>query len=99
VLNALFDASRYMELRRLPELFCGIRRKAGHGPTFYPVACAPQAWASAAPFALLAAALGLQLDGIAARARFVNPQLPDFVDGLELRNLRLGSSALDVSLH
>jgi glycogen debranching enzyme len=99
VLTAIFDASKHMELRRLPELYCGIRRKAGRGPTFYPVACSPQAWASAAPFALLTAVLGLQLDASTETVRFVYPRLPDFLNEVELRNLRLGSSALDILLH
>ena len=50
--RALFDAATYMDLRRLPELFCGFRREKRRGPTLYPVACAPQAWASATPFTL-----------------------------------------------
>jgi hypothetical protein len=42
VFNGLFDAATYMDLRRLPELFCGFRREKGRGPTLYPVACAPR---------------------------------------------------------
>src|SRR5208283_3777652 len=53
--EGLFKAGMYMDHRRLPELFCGFQRQRGHGPTLYPVACAPQAWASATPFALLEA--------------------------------------------
>ena len=67
VQGALFDAATYMDLRRLPELFCGFRREKGRGPTLYPVACAPQAWASATPFTLLEAALGLEFDAGAAK--------------------------------
>jgi hypothetical protein len=52
----------YMDHRRLPELFCGFQRQRGHGPTLYPVACSPQAWASATPFTLLEASLGLEFD-------------------------------------
>ena len=48
----LFSAATYMDQRRLPELFCGFQRQRGHGPTLYPVACSPQAWASATPFSL-----------------------------------------------
>ena len=48
--TGLFEAATYMEMRRLPELFCGFQRGRGRGPTLYPVACAPQAWASATPF-------------------------------------------------
>jgi glycogen debranching enzyme len=99
VLGAIFDASTHMYLRRLPELFCGMRRRRGQGPTLYPVACAPQAWASAAPFALLAAAVGLQLDARSDVVRFIDPQLPGFIDELELSNIKLGTSVLDVLLH
>src|SRR5205823_2033432 len=58
VMNAMFDASLFFDMHRLPELFCGFERRAGEGPTLYPVACAPQAWAAAAIFLLLQACLG-----------------------------------------
>src|SRR5204863_4951615 len=35
VFAGLFDAASYMELRRLPELFCGFQRRRGRGPTLY----------------------------------------------------------------
>ena len=57
-----------MDLRRLPELFCGFRRQRSRGPTLYPVACSPQAWASATPFSLIEAALGLEFDRDMARS-------------------------------
>ncbi|BCJ33539.1 amylo-alpha-1,6-glucosidase [Actinocatenispora thailandica] len=45
---------------RLPELFAGTGRSE---PVLaYPASCRPQAWAAAAPVALLAAALGLRPD-------------------------------------
>jgi glycogen debranching enzyme len=99
ILGALFDASTHMDLRRLPELFCGVRRRPERGPTFYPVACSPQAWASAAPFALLTAGLGLELNAATETLRFRNPQLPSFLDEVELTNLLVGSSIIDVMLH
>jgi glycogen debranching enzyme len=37
ILQCLFEAATYMELRRLPELFCGFQRRRGRGPTLYPV--------------------------------------------------------------
>ena len=52
VFESLFRASTYVDLRRLPELFCGFPRQQTRGPTFYPVACMPQAWAAAAPLYL-----------------------------------------------
>jgi glycogen debranching enzyme len=96
--HAMFDAASYMDLRRLPELFCGFRRVAGKGPTFYPVACSPQAWASAAPFAFLQACLGLSFDLPGERVRFRQPRLPDFLDQVVIRQLRVGDSQFDVML-
>jgi glycogen debranching enzyme len=92
----LFSAATYMEHRRLPELFCGFPRQKGHGPTLYPVACSPQAWASATPFTLLEASLGLEFDPFANEIRLRNPRLPAFLDEITLRNLQLGSSCVDL---
>jgi glycogen debranching enzyme len=94
--HALFDAATYMDLRRLPELFCGFRREKGRGPTLYPVACAPQAWASATPFTLLEAALGLEFDAANGEIRLRNPRLPTFLSEVVLRDLRLGVSSVDL---
>ena len=96
VFGALFDAATYMDLRRLPELFCGFRREKGRGPTLYPVACAPQAWASATPFTLLEAALGLEFDARRGEIRLRNPRLPAFLNEVILRELRLGPSSVDL---
>jgi glycogen debranching enzyme len=98
VFKALFDAATYMDLRRLPELFCGFRREKGRGPTLYPVACAPQAWASATPFTLLEAALGLEFDARRGEIRLRNPRLPGFLNEVILRDLRLGSSSVDLRI-
>jgi glycogen debranching enzyme len=94
--GALFDAATYMDLRRLPELFCGFRREKGRGPTLYPVACAPQAWASATPFTLLEAALGLEFDAAHGEIRLRNPRLPAFLNEVVLRDLQLGASSVDL---
>ena len=96
VFEALFSAATYMDLRRLPELFCGFRREKGRGPTLYPVACAPQAWASATPFTLLEAALGLEFDARRGEIRLRNPHLPAFLNDVILRELQLGSSSVDL---
>jgi glycogen debranching enzyme len=94
--KALFDAATYMDLRRLPELFCGFRRERRRGPTLYPVACAPQAWASATPFTLLEAALGLEFDAERGEIRLRNPRLPAFLNEVVLRDLQLGPSSVDL---
>ena len=94
----LFETAAYMDLRRLPELFCGFRRVPGNGPTFYPVACAPQAWASATPFALLQACLGLSFEPAAEQVSFRQPRLPEFLDHVVIRGLSVGDSRFDVML-
>jgi glycogen debranching enzyme len=96
VFKALFDAATYMDLRRLPELFCGFQREKQRGPTLYPVACAPQAWASATPFTLLEAALGLEFDAERGEIRLRNPRLPAFLNEVILRELKLGPASVDL---
>ena len=100
--KGLFDAASYMDLRRLPELFCGFQRERRRGPTLYPVACAPQAWASATPFSLLEAALGLEFDAARGEIRLRNPRLPAFLNEVMLRDLqarRLPASICGVRRH
>jgi glycogen debranching enzyme len=98
VFGALFDAASYMDLRRLPELFCGFVRLERNAPTQYPVACSPQAWASATPLCLLQASLGLELLERTGEVKFYRPRLPDFLDQVHLRNLRLSAGCVDVLL-
>jgi glycogen debranching enzyme len=98
VFKGLFDAASYMDLRRLPELFCGFQRQRRRGPTLYPVACAPQAWASATPFTLLEAALGLEFDAKRGEIRLRDPRLPAFLNEVVLRDLRLGPSSVDLRI-
>jgi len=96
IFKGLFDVASYMEMRRLPELFCGFRRARGRGPTLYPVACAPQAWASATPFTLLEAMLGIEFDPPSSEIRLRNPHLPEFLNEVVLRDLRLGQASVDL---
>ena len=98
ILTGMFNAASYWEPRRLPELFCGFALRHT-GPTMYPVACSPQAWASAAVFALVQASLGLQFDPKGREIRFEHPVLPSFLDHLHVRGLRLGGAEADVLLH
>jgi len=96
LLNSFLDAANYVELRRLPELFCGFRRHHGRGPTPYPVACSPQAWSAATAFMLLHAALGLRVDGAARRVTIRRPLLPRSIPRLAIHGLRVGDSSVDL---
>ena len=98
ILTGLFDASLFINLHRLPELFCGFNRRPGEGPTLYPVACSPQTWASAAVFMILQACMGLSLDQSTSRICFRSPLLPPFLEELRLTNLTLGATSVDLLL-
>ena len=96
ILSGLFDASLFLELRRMPELFCGFTRRPGEGPTLYPVACAPQSWAAASVFMLLQACLGLSIKAPVKQLHVSHPVLPDFLDKVEVKNLKVGDSTVDL---
>ena len=98
IFEGIFAASTYIDLRRLPELFCGFVRRRTRGPTFYPVACMPQAWAAAAPFFMLQSCLGLGFDLNRLHITFEGPMLPDFVGEVTLLNLALDGATVDVAL-
>ncbi len=97
IFRAMFDAATYLELHRLPELLCGFPRSTGRGPTLYPVACAPQAWAAGTFFALLQASLGITQDAAGHEIRFNTPRLPAFLDEVVLKGLRAGHGSVDVA--
>jgi glycogen debranching enzyme len=96
--EGLFAASTYFDLQRLPELFCGFARQRGRSPTFYPVACVPQAWAAATPLSLLQSCLGLAFDSADGQVMFDRPVLPDFIDDVRLRRLSAGQRLVDVMI-
>ena len=97
VFTGLFEAAMHFDQRRLPELFCGFGRKTGRGPTMYPVACAPQAWSSAAPLYLTQSALGLSITA-PREISFAAPQLPPFLFNLSLDGLVCGEGSVDLDV-
>jgi glycogen debranching enzyme len=96
LLEGLFEASLHFEFQRLPELFCGFRRRIGDGPTLYPVACSPQSWAAAAVFMLLQASLGITVCGTAPSVHFRDSYLPAIVEYILVENLKVGKSKLSL---
>ena len=98
ILAGLYDASLAFEQHRLPELFCGFPRRPAEGPTLYPVACSPQAWASGAVFMLIQASLGLEFDLARCEIRFNAPLLPDFIDWMQISNISFAGGCVDVML-
>jgi glycogen debranching enzyme len=98
VLGGMFEASKFVDLHRIPELLCGFVRRPGEGPTLYPVACAPQSWSAAAVFLLLQACLGLSIDAPRSEVRFHCPMLPSFLNFVCIRKLKVGDATIDLML-
>jgi glycogen debranching enzyme len=101
VLTTLFQAALKFRDYRLPELFCGVQRRAYDDPVHYPVSCSPQAWASGAMFLILTSVLGLRPSAHRKELNIINPQLPEWLSHLHIRNLKIGNSrvGLDFSRH
>jgi glycogen debranching enzyme len=93
-----FDASLHFDAHRLPELFCGFPRRAGSGPTLYPVACSPQAWAAAAVFGMLQACLGMEIHADRAEVVLQVPRLPPFIDWIRISRLGAPGPSVDLLL-
>ncbi len=96
IMDGLFAASTAVDAHRLPELICGFARRPGAGPTLYAVAAAPQAWASAAVFMLLQSCLGMSVDAVNMQIRLDHPVLPEWLETVSIRGLRVGAESLDL---
>lgn len=90
--STLFQAALTFRDYRLPELFCGVQRREHDVPVHYPVSCSPQAWASGALFLILNSLLGIRPSAPRKEVNIINPVLPEWLDHLHIRNLRIGNS-------
>ena len=101
VLTALFQAALNFRNYRLPELFCGVQRREHDEPVHYPVSCSPQAWASGSWFLMLTSVLGIRPSAPRKELTIINPELPEWLDYLHIRNFRVGNSrvGLDFTRH
>ncbi|MGE0161086.1 MAG: glycogen debranching N-terminal domain-containing protein [Gemmatimonadales bacterium] len=96
LLEGLLSAAMFFQETRLPELFAGYDRTALEFPVNYPVACHPQAWAAGSVPFMLTTLLGLRPEGFEGRLRLVRPVLPDMVERVELRDLRVAGGVCDL---
>jgi glycogen debranching enzyme len=96
IFTCLYQAALNFRDYRLPELFCGVQRSEYDEPVHYPVSCSPQAWASGAFFLLLTSVLGIRPSAARKELNIVNPALPDWLDFLRIRNLRIGNSRVSL---
>ena len=89
LLQSLYNASQHHEGLRLPELYCGFAQHASYGPTRYPHACSPQAWAAGSPFLLLSGLLGLHPQAERQRLLLIKPVLPYGIDTMEIQGMKV----------
>lgn len=99
VMGAIFDASLFIELQRVPELYCGFEKRQGIGPTAYPVACSPQAWAVGTVFMLLQSCLRIDINALNKTIIFDRIILPDYLNEIRLTDLKLGNEKCSIVIN
>jgi glycogen debranching enzyme len=97
ITSGLLDLASEVMFHRLPELICGFGRRPGKGPTLYPVACSPQAWAAGSVFMVLQACLGLEIKANESRLYMHHSALPEKLQHVRIRNLKIGNGSVDIS--
>jgi glycogen debranching enzyme len=98
IMSGLLDLSLFVDMHRLPELICGFPRRPGKGPTLYPVACSPQAWAAGSIFMVLQACLGLSISAKESRIYLRHAALPESLERIRIRGLQVGNASVDLAL-
>lgn len=99
IARAIFEATTLFDCNRLPECFSGHARDAEHPfPALYPRANWPQAWSASCLFSILQAMLGLY-PFAPTNLLFVDPQLPDWLPEITVRNLHVGKSIVTIRFH
>lgn len=96
--EGVFAAAAIFEGHRLPEVLSGLPRCDRYPqPGVYPDSCAPQAWSSSAIVALVQGMLALR-PAAPLRTILVDPHLPDWLPGVTLEGVRLGSATFDLQV-
>jgi glycogen debranching enzyme len=99
ICRAQFEAASLFDFHRLPELFTGHHRDAGHPfPAHYPNANSPQAWSASAVWCLLQTMLGLY-PYAPLNLLLVDSHLPVWLREITIRNLHAGAAAIDVRFY
>jgi glycogen debranching enzyme len=98
VIDQVSMAGATFGLARYPELYCGYSRDEVPVPVEYPVACRPQAWSSGAPLLMLRSYAGITADAPNKRLYIVRPQLPAWLERIEIIGMRVGQARLDITL-
>ncbi|MGE0727324.1 MAG: glycogen debranching N-terminal domain-containing protein [Acidimicrobiia bacterium] len=94
VIDGLLDVAEHFG-GRLPELLSGIDRSELSVPAVYPTSCMPQAWAAAAPLLFVRSLLRFD-PAIPRRALWVAPELPGWVDHIEIDRVCIDGRVVSV---
>lgn len=99
IARAVFEATTLFHYNRLPECFSGHARDAEHPfPALYPKANWPQAWSASCLFSILQAMLGLY-PFAPMKLLLLDPQLPEWLPEVTLRNLRVGKATTSLRFY
>ncbi|HEX5948167.1 MAG TPA: amylo-alpha-1,6-glucosidase [Actinomycetota bacterium] len=98
ILDGLAAAGAFFPYARFPELFCGFSSEEVPVPVQYPVACRPQAWASAAPLLMVRTYAGLSADAPRGVLYIDRPRLPAWLHRMEILGMQVGDSRIDLVL-
>jgi glycogen debranching enzyme len=97
VIDQLSACGVFFPRFRYPELFCGFSSEEVPVPVEYPVACRPQAWASGAPLLMLRSYGGISADAPNGVLYIVRPQLPSWLEEIEILGMRVGKARVDLT--
>jgi glycogen debranching enzyme len=99
IARAIFEASTLFDYNRLPECFSGHPRDGEHPfPALYPKTNWPQAWSASSVFAIMQAMLGLY-PFAPTNLLLLDPQLPDWLPEIVLRNLHVGKAVVSIRFY
>jgi glycogen debranching enzyme len=98
ILNGQFEAARHFDLLRLPELFCGFKRRGREAPLVFPVACSPQSCSAGATFLMLQSVLGIGIDALDRQIVLSHPAVPDDFDEISVKGLAVGDASVDFTV-
>jgi glycogen debranching enzyme len=98
ILNCQFEAARHFDLQRLPELFCGFKRRGREAPMLFPVACSPQSGSASAAFLLLQSVLGISIDALDRQIVLSHPAVPDDFEEISVKNLAVAEASVDFTV-
>lgn len=85
---ALMEVLETSDDFRLPELYCGFRKRENEPPVPYEVACKPQAWAAASVYLMLKSMLGISIDLEQKYLVLNSPLLTSKISELQIKGLR-----------